>query len=429
MTNRFSARCTVLAVALVLAAAAAQAAGFGIFEQGTRAMGMGMAYTAQADDPSALFYNAGGLAFMEKREFSFGFTYITATKADFNGLDPSPGAGVKAEQETLSEFPIHGYWIEPISRDWKFGLGLNTPFGLTTEWKDPANFAGRYLSTKGSLRALDLNPTIGWQATPNLGIGFGVIARFSDVELHRYIPAQIPGTPIVLDGGRVDLDSGFEPGFGFNVGFLHKYNNSFQWGISYRSKVKIDYSGDARFTQIPTGIPPLDAALAAVIPFGQKIPVETEIEFPDMASLGVNVALSPNTRLEVDVNWTGWSSFDEVPLDFQGYPLISGALEEKWDDAMNYRLGFLWKAPSGTEWRFGYIYDETPQPEDHVSPLLPDANRNGFTVGWGREFSSTSLDLALMYLPFDERTTRTSADNFFGTYNQTAWLFGMTVGF
>jgi long-chain fatty acid transport protein len=429
MANRFSTRGAVLAVALVFTAAAAHAAGFGIFEQGTRAMGMGMAYTAQADDPSALFYNAGGLAFMEERDFSLGFTYITATTAEYKGLAGTPLAGAKAEQEKLSEFPVHGYWIEPISRDWKFGLALTSPFGLTTEWKDPANFPGRYLSTKAALRAIDLNPTIGWQVTPNFGLGFGAIARFSDVELHRYIPAQIPGTPIVLDGGRVDLDSSFEPGFGFNVGFLHKYNNSFQWGMSYRSKVKIDYSGDARFTQIPTGIPPLDAALAAVIPFGQKVPVETQIEFPDMASLGVNVALSANTRLEVDVNWTGWSSFDEVPLDFKGHPLISGAIPEEWEDVMNYRLGFLWKVPSGSEWRFGYIYDETPQPDKHVSPLLPDANRNGYTVGWGRQFSSTNLDLALMYLPFDERTTRTNTDGFNGTYNQTAWLFGATIGF
>lgn len=429
MIGRVSTRFATLGVVLVFASASAHAAGFGIFEQGTRAMGMGMAYTAQADDPSALFYNAGGLAFFEQREFSLGFTYITSTDSTFEGRDPFPGTGARGEQEKLSETPFHAYWIEPISRDWKFGLGVNTPFGLTTKWKDPASFPGRYLSTEAALRAIDVNPTVGWQVTPNLGIGFGAIARFSDVELHRFIPARIPGTSIVLDGGKVDLDSGFEPGFGWNVGLLHRYNNSFTWGLSYRSKVKIDYQGDARFTQIPTGIPALDAGLAMVIPFGQKVPVETQIEFPDMASLGLNFALSPNTRLEVDINWTGWSTFDEVPLDFQGYPLISNTLEERWKDVMNYRLGLLWKAPNRSEWRFGYIYDETPQPDEHVSPLLPDANRNGYTIGWGRPFSKTSLDLALMYFPFDERTTTTNADGFFGTYNTTAWLFGVTVGF
>ena len=51
-----------------------QAAGFGIFEQGTKAMGMAGAFTAQADDPSALFHNAGGLAFVDEPEIAAGFT-------------------------------------------------------------------------------------------------------------------------------------------------------------------------------------------------------------------------------------------------------------------------------------------------------------------------------------------------------------------
>ena len=34
-----------------------------------------------------------------------------------------------------------------------------------------------------------------------------------------------------------------------------------------------------------------------------------------------------------------------------------------------------------------------------------------------------------MYFPFDDRTTRTNADGFDGTYSTTAWLFGATFGF
>jgi len=63
-------RTAVLAVLGVAAAVApVSAAGFGIFEQGTRAMGMAGAFTAQADDPSALWHNAGGLAFFDETDF------------------------------------------------------------------------------------------------------------------------------------------------------------------------------------------------------------------------------------------------------------------------------------------------------------------------------------------------------------------------
>lgn len=418
------------AAAAILAAAPAWPAGFGIFEQGTRAMGLAGAFTAQADDGSALFHNAAGIAFATERQFQVGATLITSSEADFNGASPFPGEGVYEEQEKLFETPPHVYWVQPLGPTWRFGLGVNAPFGLTTDWKNKDEFTGRWISTKAALQTIDINPTLGVQLTERFGIGIGAIARFSDVELNRYLPFPNPLNGQLVDVGRVKLSSDTDTGYGFNVGILHKVNNSFSWGLSYRSAIKIDYGGDATFTQILTGIPPLDAAVGQVIPFGQKVPVKTEIEFPDVASLGVAFALSPTMTLEIDANWTGWSSFDSIPQTFVGYPHLSSVLPEDWDDVYNYRAGLRWKTRPDTEWRFGYVYDETPQPEKGASPLLPDENRNGFTVGWGHEFSKTTLDLAVMYLPFDERVVKNeSEDSYFGSYNTTAWLFGVTLGF
>lgn len=428
-------RCTlwtglIAAAAMVfLSAAPAGAAGFSIFEQGAKGMGMAGAFTAQADDPSMLFHNAGGLAFVDERAFAAGATLIISTTADFRGGTPFPGTAARGEQEKLFETPPHVYYVQPLGGDWNFGFGVNTPFGLTTEWKNKETFPGRWLSTKAALRTFDLNPTLGWKASPKFGLGFGVIARFSDVELERFIPQTHPITHLPTDVARVSLESDLDSGYGWNFGILHKYNESFSWGFSYRSRVTIDYGGDARFTQIPTGIPPFDGAIARVFPFGVNVPVKAEIQFPDEASLGFAMALGPRSLLELDINWTGWSSFDEVPITFVGYPLLSSTLEEQWKDVYNYRLGVKFGSGADSEWRFGVVYDKTPQPDKHVSPLLPDADRLGWTAGYGRKFSATSLDVAVMYLPFDERTTTTSANNFNGTYNTTAWLFGVTLGF
>src|SRR4029079_7826664 len=71
--------------------APARGAGFGIFEQGAKAMGMAGAFTAQADDPSLLFHNAGGLAFVDNDEIAAGATWIKGSKADFTGAAPFPG--------------------------------------------------------------------------------------------------------------------------------------------------------------------------------------------------------------------------------------------------------------------------------------------------------------------------------------------------
>src|SRR5262249_39493434 len=160
------------------------------------------------------------------------------------------------------------------------GLGLNTPFGLTTDWKNPDNFVGRGISTKAALRTFDLNPTLGWKVAPNFGIGFGARVMFSDVELQRRNFASNPFTLAPADVAKVRLKSDLDTGYGWNVGFLHKYNESFSWGFSYRSKITVKYKGNATLTQELTGFPEFDHAVALAIPFGVKLPVKTEIEFP-----------------------------------------------------------------------------------------------------------------------------------------------------
>ena len=423
-------------VALVtLAAAPLHAAGFSIYEQGAKAMGMAGAFTAQADDPSLLFYNAGGLAFVDKRDFSVGATWIRSTKADFEGANPFPGKGYKAEQETLSEFPPHAYWVQPITSTWKLGLGIETPFGLTTSWKNPDQFAGRFLSTKAALQAFDINPTLGWQITPTFGLGIGGIVRISKVELNRHIPAVNPFTLMAADVGRLKLESDYtKDSYGFNIGILHRWNESFSWGLSYRSEIKADYKGSARVTQIPTGFPQFDLAVASQIPFGKDLPVKTSIDYPAEASLGLAFALTRNLLLETDANWTAWSSFKNVPIDFTGgagNSLPDANLPQGWKDVYNYRLGLRWTTSPASQWRFGVVFDNTPQPEDNVSPLLPDADRIGYCVGYGHT-QGFRFDTALMFLDFKKRTKSTFTANegpFLGTYQTQAVLLGLTLNF
>jgi len=232
-----------------------------------------------------------------------------------------------------------------------------------------------------------------------------------------------------VDVASIRLESDLSEGYGWQIGALHKVTDRFSWGFSYRSKIEVDYDGDARFTQIATIVPALDAQIAASLPFDQDLPVKTKIEFPDSASLGLAYVVVPQVLMELDVNWTGWSSFDTLPIDFTTVPALSFERPENWDDVYSYRFGVRWDAGTDTQWRFGFVYDESPQPTESVSPLLPDSDRNGYTVGWGRHGSRFDVDLALMYLDFEARTNDRSIDGFNGTYSQTGWLFGATLGF
>lgn len=420
----------VSALAATLASSPLSAAGFSIFEQGAKAMGMAGAFTAQADDPSAMYHNIGGLAFLDGRQVAAGTTLIRQTTSDFFGADPFPGQGADGERTDTIFYPSHLYASYQLGPRWRAGLALNNPFGLATKWKNPSTWPGRAISYDATMRTYDLSAGVGWQIDPTFGVGAGVIVRWSDLELHRRVllPDPVYGMPV--DVADATLESDLDNGVGYTVGLLHKPSTRVHWGLSYRSKITVDYGGDLRLRQIATGIPPFDQFVASAVPFDQNIPISTSIEFPDQASLGVGFAVGGRSWVEVDLDWTGWSSFDRLKVDVPSEPQFALDRKEDWNDVWSYRFGYRWQGAGRGEWRLGYAYDESPQPTSSVSPLLPDSDRNAYTVGYGWSGPRLQADVALMYLAFDtvDATFGTGQiDGFYGTYETTGWLLGITL--
>nr|XP_061811821.1 long-chain fatty acid transport protein-like [Nerophis lumbriciformis] len=416
-------RIVSLATLVLLAGGPAYGAGFSIYEQGSKAMGMAGAFTGQADDGSAMFHNIAGIGFIKEREIQGGTTLISLGSSEFTGLDPFPGAGVREEQDSLLFYPAHAYLVQPINERWTFGFSFNSPFGLTTRWANKDQFTGRFISLRGELRVVDLTAGLGWQVSDTLSIGAGVGLRVSDVELLRRVPVVNPFTQTTIDGASVLLDSDIEHGLTYHFGFLHRIGQQLSWGLTYHGKTEIDYGGSARFEQYFSGNPVFDAVVASRIPFDQDLPLATSVEFPDQAVLGVSVGLTQRLRMNADIGWTGWSTFDEIVLDFVDNPEFSSVIPEEYEDVYFYRFGFNWQSSANVAWRFGYVIDESPQPDTSVGPLLPDADRDGITLGLGWK----NFDFALMYLKFDDRTTTVNDNNFNGTYETTGWLLGLTM--
>jgi len=75
MRQRAGAILAVLALGLALPGAAS-ASGYSIYEQGAKAMANAGAFTARADDPSALFFNPAGIVQLKGKRFNFGTNAI-----------------------------------------------------------------------------------------------------------------------------------------------------------------------------------------------------------------------------------------------------------------------------------------------------------------------------------------------------------------
>ena len=124
------------------------------------------------------------------------------------------------------------------------------------------------------------------------------------------------------------------------------------------------------------------------------------------------------------------SAFKAIPVVFSSRPDLSGAITEDYRDSFQYRLGAERTLSDTWAVRGGYFWDETPAPPASVSPLLPDADRNGFCLGGSWRSGSVRIDAASwLVLARDRSTAGLNRDGFEGTYKSRAFTVGIFVGY
>lgn len=415
-----------LTAACLLVPAGAHAAGYSIYEQGAAALGMAGAFVASAHDASAQFYNPAALPRLEGSQLMVGGTWLR-TQTSFAGVAPFPGYGVQEEMKAGNFFPPTVYWTSHLGPHWAYGLGVNAPFGLGIEWKDPAAFSGREIVTKALLQSIVGSLSLAWAPSDRLSFAGGPDALFAKVELDNI------GT-FVGDGGQpVDvtsakLESDYKPGYGFHAALLAMPWTNWRLGVNFRSKVdvKVD-DGRATFTQIPTGNPTVDAAVAAGMPANQG--VATDLTFPAVAAVALAWNPMPEWTYEIDGVWTGWSAFEKLPLRFKTDSSLDQDIIESYADQWQVRVGAEHRLEKFT-YRLGYYYDQAAAPPESVTPLLPDASRHGATIGLGTRRGHWSVDAYNMFLFLDKRSTELrERNNYNGTYKTYVNGLGATLAY
>jgi long-chain fatty acid transport protein len=421
--RRFS-RTRVLISALILVGGSAFGSGFSIFEQGAKATAMGGAFAATADDPTAIFYNVAGIAQLRHTELTIGGTFINFTN-EFTGDPNDPFAsGSKGFYKRHTFVPPNAYAVVPIGSNLTFGLGVMTPYGLRTDWDDP--WIGRGSSRDANIKVVSVQPSLAWQSSSGVfAVGGGIEYRRGRVILASNVLKPNPFNGRISDVASNFLSSDWKSGTTWNVGVLFK-PGTWRIGAAYRADMDLKFNGDLTVTQIPTGITPFDALVKAGLPPNQG--VSTTIPFPAVASLGIATTAVPSWDFEFDVTNTTWSRFKSLTVNgATSGVLISRA--ENWKDTNSYRLGANHTVNPTWDVRFGLLYDENPQPIEAVSPLLPDADREGATFGIGYHKGPFTVDLTEFVLHFKTRSTNGTSPDINGTYRTDANLVSVNLGY
>jgi long-chain fatty acid transport protein len=416
----------LLALPLLAFPVSAQASGFAIESQGARAMGFAGAYVAQAADPSAIFYNAGGIGFLKGRQLYIGGA-IAGSSTDFTGSGPRPPAGtLETTSNGLALLPTL-YYSHQLGDRTVLGVGVSRPFATRAQWQNPDDFSGRQICFDCQIDSWSVNPTVAFRLADRFSIGGGIDVRFSSFTQARRLTADPNPFPVPTDVAQLTLNGGTDTGVGFNLGLLAMPTENLSFGLSYRHEVTIDHAAQADFVQILTGNTALDQAVAIALPGSQ--PATVSFTYPGSIAAGVALRRGYWT-IEVDFQWMLWSSFDAVAIAFANSPAFDTTLPQDWEDTWRGAIGVEYLIKDDWEVRAGYGYDHSPAPTETISPFIHDADRHTFGIGGSWKYESLRLDFNLRYVLFRESATLgLSRYDYNGVYKSGSLQAGVSLGY
>lgn len=443
-----------VAVSLAFPAVAVQAAGFALTEQG--ASGLGAAYSGAAAavwDASTVWWNPAGMTALPGRQVVAAGNIIFINMK-FNDSGSTLPIGQPANGPASDGGNAGGTYFVPaafvtwqLAPQWWVGLGINGPFGLTTNWD--SNFVGRFYAKESKIETYNINPSVAWKPVEWFSIGAGVNAMYLNGTFSQYtnysgatagLCQQLPAAARPNCLGQIPLfnASGFGQGlttaegnswaWGWNIGATFDVTPSTRIGLTYRSEIKHTVKGDITFNNVPFLRPPLGPALLGGLRNG---PIEAEVKLPQSFSVALSQKLGDQWRFLADYTWTGWSSIQELAFNRTGPGAALPPTELKFKDSWRIGAGVEWQLNQAWLLRAGTAYDRTPVTDEYRTPRLPDASRWWLSVGGRYTWSPAwAFDFGYSYLITSDvpiNLSEAAAGNLRGSVSTNTSIIGAQV--
>ena len=375
--------CMLLTLTLLTSAGRASASGFAVNEQSTSAMSMALAVSAKPDDSSTIFYNPGGLGYLDGINIYVGAALLFPL---FNYSDPE---GVRPSAKNTKRFAqVPNLYISYRINDMhSVGLGFAAPFGIAVVWPD--DWTGNLVIKKVDLQTIGIYPTYTFRPHKMVSIGVTPVIMVSTVTLIR-------GLGLADESGNIVGDIGLgarSVGFGANVGIQVRPMDGLYLGFMYRSRIKINYSGTAEFD-----VPLVNSSAL------QDQDVSTSLTFPDRFTLGIGYDILKNLYLSLDVDYYLWSTFKSLEIKFKKpLELPTGekskeVIENDWKNSWSFKLGMQYRIKEIVPIRLGIAYELSPGPTSTLSPRLPTGSLLFITLGSGYFHKGTGFFFDIGYL-------------------------------
>jgi long-chain fatty acid transport protein len=384
--------------AVLVATSSAHAGGLAVAQQNAVSAGTGGAGAARDDDAGAAWHAPASLA--DDGGVRIGFSLALAHPA----LQARSTDGTwTADTESKWATPPH-LDASYASDDWAAGIAIGVPFGGGVTW--PSTWPGATQAVRSDLMVIRFAPFAAYRFGP-VRVSGGVHIDAARLQIQRnldFIDMQ----------GDVRLDLAGQ-GFGVDASAYYQPNPNLGFGLTYRSRTKIGFDGNANFT--------------APDAFSEKTPdqtASTSMTMPDQFVLGSRYRRGPLTAL-LDIEYTRWSVNKRTTVDFTHDATPNAIQENNWHDTQTIRTGVEWRHTPKLTARAGGYFDPSPVPSQHLTPSSPDSTRVAATAGASYQFATTwSADLFGEHMWLLRRET-TSVDTMPASYGGTALVVGVGV--
>jgi long-chain fatty acid transport protein len=379
------------------------ATGFRLPDQDAFATARGEAFAATADNPSAIFYNPAGITQLEGHQIRGG-VYGLNLQVSYE----SPSGHEVDNEEDLFAIPQFFYTFTPEKFPLSFGLGVYSPYGLSSRWPDDSGF--RTVATEGKLSYYCFNPVVAYEIRPGLSVAAGLTVNQVDLELQQGMFWPASGD----DGFRFKGDGWTA---GFNAGVLWKACEQLSFGVNFRSATRVGLEGTTEaYNSVLLPNPAFPGG--ALPPFTHESDAEMGFRFPLNVVMGVSYRPTPKWNIEFNADFTDWDYLNTAtirqadqwpPAPFPALLPNSIPVPLNWDSSWYYEFGVTHYFDSGWTVSAGYIFNENSVPDTNYNPLVFDLDRHFWSAGAGYHWEHASVDLAYQFGYGPTRTVSGSA--------------------
>lgn len=358
-------------------------AGYKIPEQSLSSVAMSSATVAAVDGADASYYNPANMSLMPSEQImELGMTYINLPKVTYS----TSIAGRSGESKSEKFFIPTLHYVGPKFNDFRFGLSVVAPGGLSKRWDSTYQKSS---AEEFTLKIVEVNPTASYKINDKLALGLGLRGVYSE--------------GIVKSTAAVSRDmTGNSMDYGYNVALTFKPIDNVNFAATYRSKVDLTIKGNAKLYSGSTLA--YDGSTSVTVPLPATLDLAASYNFG-------------KTTLEFVYEKTYWSAYKNLDFDYASSigalaPYFDAPKPKNWKDSDTYRLGAKHHLNDKVDLMAGFAIDKTPIPDDTVGFELPDSNAKVYSCGVSYKITNkTTLGFSYLYSDREDRTVSNSVVN------------------